>query len=132
MDDGQKEVIRTALEMQFRYKFYPYLQSLGIKDVFQGFGNNETGFIGMLHLWWVPEESNVHFDSPKKFPIKIKGFWKAEWFDTLEEGLFVANKVEDERPYNTSSIIDVHVKYNQELKEIRMQEQFEDNNVILN
>jgi len=137
MDDGQKEVIRTALEMQFRYKFYqdttfPYLQSLGIKDVFQGFGNNETGFIGMLHLWWVPEESNVHFDSPKKFPIKIKGFWKAEWFDTLEERLFVANKVEDERPYNTSSIIDVHVKYNQELKEIRMQEQFEDNNVILN
>jgi hypothetical protein len=48
MDDGQKEVIRTALEMQFRYKFYqdttfPYLQSLGIKDVFVG-----GGLIAML------------------------------------------------------------------------------------
>ena len=46
MDDGQKGAMRTALEMQFRYKFYqdttfPYLQSLGIRDVFQGFGNDE-------------------------------------------------------------------------------------------
>ena len=35
MDEGQRDAIRTALEMQFRYKFYqdtvfPYYQSLGI------------------------------------------------------------------------------------------------------
>ena len=90
MDDGQLGAIRTALEMQFRYKFYkdttfPYLLSLGIRDVFQGFGN-EDGFIGMLHLWWVPEESNLHYDNPKEFPVKIIGFWKGVWFDTPVEG----------------------------------------------
>ena len=70
MDEGLRDSIRTALEMQFRYKFYqdtvfPYYQSMGIKDVFQGFGNDEEGFIGMLHLWWVPEDSNIHYDNPK-------------------------------------------------------------------
>ena len=101
MDDKERDVIRTALEMQFRYKFYqdtvfPYLQSLGVKDVFQGFGSDETGWLGMIHLWWVPEESNIHYDNPKNWPVKIIGVWKSEWFDTAKEGMEAAQKVEEE------------------------------------
>jgi hypothetical protein len=122
MDDGQKGVMRTALEMQFRYKFYqditfPYLQSIGIRDVFQGFGNDEVGFIGMLHLWWIPEESNIHYDNPRKFPVKIIGFWKGEWFDTPEEGLKLAEKIENDRPYDTGKLIKAHMEHRVEQHE---------------
>ena len=124
MDDGQLGAIRTALEMQFRYKFYkdttfPYLQSLGIRDVFQGFGN-EDGFIGMLHLWWVPEESNIHYDNPKEFPVKILGFWKGEWFDTPQEGLKLAEKIENDKPYDMGKIMEAHQRYHEEQKQIHM------------
>ena len=118
MNDKERDVIRTALEMQFRYKFYqdtvfPYLQSLGVKNVFQGFGNDEEGFVGMLHLWWVPEESNIHYDNPKKWPVKIIGVWKGEWFDTPEEGFELAGKIEQDRNkvYDTNKLLSNHQKY---------------------
>ncbi len=55
MTEKERDMFRYAMETQFRYKFYqnvqfPYLQSLGIDHVFQGFGNEDHGFIGMLHL----------------------------------------------------------------------------------
>ncbi len=130
MDDGQKGVVRTALEMQFRYRFYqdtvfPFYQSMGIKDVFQGFGNEEDGFIGMLHLWWVPEESNIHYDNPKKFPVKIIGVWKGEWFDTAQEGMAVAQKIEDDRNkvYDTNKMIDAHRAYLKSVMDKQMRQQ---------
>ena len=130
MDDGQKEVVRTALEMQFRYRFYqdtvfPFYQSMGIKDVFQGFGNEEDGFIGMIHLWWVPEESNIHYDNPKKFPVKIIGTWKSEWFDTAQEGMAVAQKIEDDRNkvYDTNKMIDAHRAYLKSVMDKQMRQQ---------
>ena len=130
MDDGQKGAVRTALEMQFRYRFYqdtvfPFYQSMGIKDVFQGFGNEEDGFIGMLHLWWVPEESNIHYDNPKKFPVKIIGVWKGEWFDTAQEGMAVAQKIEDDRNkvYDTNKMIDAHRAYLKSVMDKQMRQQ---------
>ena len=124
MDEGLRDSIRTALEMQFRYKFYqdtvfPYYQSLGIRDVFQGFGNDEEGFIGMLHLWWVPEDSNIHYDNPKKWPVKIIGVWKGEWFDTPEEGLALAEKIEQDRNkvYDTQKLIEIARAHNQKMVE---------------
>ena len=124
MDEGQRDAIRTALEMQFRYKFYqdtvfPYYQSLGIRDVFQGFGNDEEGFIGMLHLWWVPEDSNIHYDNPKKWPVKIIGVWKGEWFDTPEEGIALADKIEQDRNkvYDTQKLIEIARAHNQKMIE---------------
>ena len=82
LNDDQMAQIRTGLEMQFRYKFYqdivfPYYQSLGIRDVFQGFGNEEEGFIGMLHLWWVNEDNNIVYEKPRETPVQIKGMWKS-------------------------------------------------------
>ena len=133
MDDGQRDAIRTALEMQFRYKFYqdttfPYLQSMGIQDVFQGFGNDEEGFIGMLHLWWVPEDSNIHYDNPKNWPVKIIGIWKGEWFDTPEEGIALADKIEQDRNkvYDTRKLIELHIEYAKSIAQKQMKKQIEE------
>ena len=119
--------------MQFRYKFYqdtvfPYYQSMGIKDVFQGFGNEEEGFIGMLHLWWVPEDSNIHYDNPKKWPVKIIGVWKGEWFDTPEEGLALAEKIEQDRNkvYDTQKLIKIAIEYNRAVMEKQIKSQIEE------
>ena len=132
-NDDQMAQIRTALEMQFRYKFYqdvtfPYLQSMGIRDVFQGFGNEEEGFIGMLHLWWVNEDSNIHYDNPKEWPVKIIGVWKAEWFDTAKEGMEAAQKVEEERNkiYDTNKMLSIHQEYLKSVAEKHIKKQIKE------
>ena len=130
LNDDQMAQIRTGLEMQFRYKFYqdvtfPYLQSMGIRDVFQGFGNEEEGFIGMLHLWWVNEDSNIHYDNPREWPVKIKGVWKGEWFDTAQEGMALAEQIENDRNkvYDTKKIIELHMEYTKAIMHKQMQGQ---------
>ena len=110
MTEKERDMFRYAMETQFRYKFYqdvqfPYLQSLGIDHVFQGFGNEEHGFIGMIHLWWVNEDSGIAYDHPKKGPGAIKGIWKSEWFDTPEQGVLAAHKVENERIYDEQKLV---------------------------
>ena len=55
MDDKERKLLQHAMEIQFRHKLYcdikfPYLQSLGIKDIVQGFGNEEIGFIGFIFI----------------------------------------------------------------------------------
>jgi len=79
----------------------------------------------MLHLWWVPEESNIHYDNPKKFPVKIIGVWKGEWFDTAQEGMAIAQKIEDERNkvYDTNKMIDTHRAYMKSVMEKQMRQQ---------
>jgi hypothetical protein len=110
MTETERDMFRYAMETQFRYKFYqdiqfPYLQSLGINHVFQGFGNEEHGFIGMLHLWWVNEDSGITYDHPKKGPVTIKGIWKSEWFNTPEQGIMAAQKIEKERLYDEQKLV---------------------------
>ena len=118
MTEKERDMFRYAMETQFRYKFYqdvqfPYLQSLGINHVFQGFGNEEHGFIGMLHLWWVNEDSGIVYDNPKKGPVAIKGIWRSEWFDTPEQGVLAARQIEKERIYDEQKLVSVmhnHIK----------------------
>ena len=118
MTKTERDMFRYAMETQFRYKFYqdvqfPYLQSLGIDHVFQGFGNEEHGFIGMLHLWWVNEDSGIVYDNPKKGPVAIKGIWRSEWFDTPEQGVLAARQIEKERIYDEQKLVSVmhnHIK----------------------
>ena len=118
MTEKERDMFRYAMETQFRYKFYqdvqfPYLQSLGIDHVFQGFGNEEHGFIGMLHLWWVNEDSGIVYDNPKKGPVAIKGIWRSEWFDTPEQGVVAARLIEKERIYDEQKLVSVmhnHIK----------------------
>ena len=118
MTEKERDMFRYAMETQFRYKFYkdiqfPYLQSLGIDHVFQGFGNEEHGFIGMLHLLWVNEDSGIVYDNPKKGPVAIKGIWRSEWFDTPEQGVLAARQIEKERIYDEQKLVSVmhnHIK----------------------
>ena len=128
MTEKERDMFRYAMETQFRYKFYqdvqfPYLQSLGIDHVFQGFGNAEHGFIGMIHLWWVNEDSGIVYDHPKKGPVAIKGIWKSEWFDTPEQGVLAAQKVEKERIYDEQKLVFSMQNYLQQKEQQRAQKE---------
>ena len=128
MTKTERDMFRYAMETQFRYKFYqdvqfPYLQSLGIDHVFQGFGNEEHGFIGMLHLWWVNEDNGIVYDNPKKGPVEIKGIWKSEWFNTPAEGITVAQKVEKERIYDEQKLVILMHNYVKQKEQERAQKE---------
>ena len=128
MTEKERDMFRYAMETQFRYKFYqdvqfPYLQSLGIDHVFQGFGNEEHGFIGMIHLWWVNEDNGIVYDHPKKGPVTIKGIWRSEWFDTPEQGVLAAQKIEKERIYSEQKLVFVMQNYLQQKEQERAQKE---------
>ena len=128
MTEKERDMFRYAMETQFRYKFYqdiqfPYYHSLGIKDVFQGFGNEEHGFIGMIHLWWVNEDSGIVYDHPKKGPVAIKGIWKSEWFNTPAEGIATAQKVEKERIYDEQKLVFLTQNYVKQKEQERAQKE---------
>jgi hypothetical protein len=91
ISDQAKAELRVSLEQQFRYKFYrdpkfPFLQSIGIKDVFQAFGSDDIGYLGTLHLHWTSEDSQIEYPSEKSWP-KIKGMWQSKWFEDHEDAL---------------------------------------------
>ena len=120
--------LRHAMEVQFRYKFYqdiqfPYLQSLGIKNIFQAFGNDEIGFIGILHLWWVNEDNGIIYDKPRETPVKIKGIWKSEWLNDPKEAVALAQKIEDEKLYNESKLVQIHQNHLKQIMEKRAQKE---------
>ena len=130
MTETERDMFRYAMETQFRYKFYqdvqfPYLQSLGIDHVFQGFGNEDHGFIGMIHLWWVNEDSGIVYDHPKKGPVAIKGMWKSEWFDTPEQGILAAQKIEKERIYDEQKLVFLTQNYIRQKTEQRARKKVE-------
>ena len=106
MDDKERKLLQQAMEIQFRHKLYcdikyPYLQSFGIKDIVQGFGNEEIGFIGVLHLRWVNEDNNIVYDKPKEWPVTVKSVWKSTWYNTPEIGKKIIEEIE------SNSIIDI-------------------------
>ena len=61
MDRKKRGLLRQAMEVQFRHQLYKkpeftFLPSIGIIYIFQGFGNEEVGFIGFLHLKYFRRE----------------------------------------------------------------------------
>ena len=116
MTEKERDIFRYAMETQFRYKFYqdiqfPYYHSLGIKDVFQSFASEEVGFIGMLHLWWVNEDSGIVYDNPRKGQVLIKGMWKSEWFNSAAAGIAAAQKITKERIYDEEKLVSIAHHY---------------------
>ena len=110
MTKEELNTIRYAMEVQFRHKFYqdlqfPYYHSLGIKNIFQSFASEDTGFIGMLHLWWVNEDSGIVYDNPRKGQVLIKGMWKSEWFNSAADGIAAAQKITKERIYDEEKLV---------------------------
>ena len=115
MEPRQRDELRIAMETQFRYKFYnttefPFLQSIGVNHIIQGFvAPDELGFIGILHLWWSPDESDIVYDVPRKFaPI---GTWNGEWLDRPEDAVKLAMQIQAKRPYDENKLIQVAIEY---------------------
>ena len=120
--------LRHAMEVQFRYKFYqdvqfPYLQSLGIRNVLQGFGNEDVGFIGVLHLWWVNEDNGIVYDNPRKCPVQIKGVWKSEWLNYPQDALALAKKIQDKKLYDEDKLVQIHQNHIRQMTEKRAEEE---------
>ena len=115
MDDKERKLLQQAMEIQFRHKLYcdikfPYLQSLGIKDIVQGFGNEEIGFIGVLHLRWVNEDNNIVYDNPKEWPVKVKGVWKSTWYNTPEIGKKIAEEIQRQSIIDIEKVMEIITK----------------------
>jgi hypothetical protein len=129
--------MRHAMETQFRYKFYnstefPFLQSMGIRHILQGFeAPPQIGFIGILHLWWTPEESGIVYKNPRT--IVAKGTWKSEWFDSPEDAVEIAQQIQADKPFNEDMLIEAHMKYHAELqkKNIKSIEKIEEEEDIV-
>lgn len=97
ISDRQKGELRKTLEMQFRYQFYqdlkfPFLQSMGCKHVFQAFSSEETGDLGILHLYWTPVGNGIEYEGTPSYP-EIKGMWKAEWYDEESKVIELVSKL---------------------------------------
>jgi len=104
MDDKERKELQHTMETQFRHSLYcdikfPYLQSLGIQDIIQAFGNKEIGFIGVLHLRWVNEDNNI------ELPVKVKGVWKSRWYNTPEMGYKIAKEIESKKIIDTEKVM---------------------------
>ena len=101
MDDLSLKEIRKGLEQQFRFKLYqdpkfPFLQSMGIRHLFQSFDAQEDGYIGTLHLWWSNESGEPSYHTKDKH--FISGGWYSEWINDATEAIELA--MECERKYN--------------------------------
>jgi hypothetical protein len=135
MEPDQQEELRYAMETQFRYKFYkspefPFLPSMGLRHVFQGFENNGTpsGFIGILHLWWTNEDNGIKYDNPRYF---VKGTWHGEWFDNPEDGIKKAIQVQKECSFwDLNKVLKVHHEFLNELRRREAETKFKEEEIV--
>ena len=129
MDERQRKEIRYAMETQYRYKFYnspefPFLPSMGIRHVFQGFEvkEEELGYVGMLHLWWTNEDNGIKYDNPRYF---VKGTWHGEWLDRPEEGIEKAIQIQKRNTLlDLNKLLQVHYNFHQELRKREAEKEF--------
>ena len=129
MDERQRKEIRYAMETQYRYKFYnspefPFLPSMGIRHVFQGFEvkEEELGYIGMLHLWWTNEDNGIKYDNPRYF---VKGTWHGEWLDRPEDGIKKAVQIQKENTLlDLNKLLQVHYDFHQEIQKKQAERNF--------
>ena len=135
MDERQQKELRYAMETQYRYKFYnspefPFLPSMGLRHVFQGFEakEEELGFIGMLHLWWTMEDNGIKYDNPRYF---VKGTWHGEWFDRPEEGIIKAMQIQKENTFwDVNKLLQVHHEFLNELRKNEAEVKFKKDEVV--
>ena len=134
MELKQQKELRYAMETQFRYKFYrstefPFLPSMGIRHIFQGFEakEEELGFIGMLHLWWTNEDDGIKYDNPRYF---VKGTWHGEWFDSPEDGIKRAIQVQKENLWDENKLLQVHYEFHNELRRREAETKFKEEEMV--
>jgi len=124
-DIKERELLRQAMEVQFRHQLYQkpeftFLPSLGIRDIFQGFGNDEVGFIGFLHLKWIRVG-------------KGEKEWLSIWYDTPEEGVEAQRQWFEDVPYNRGKMMHSVMQHMKDQAEkIEIEESEEEEKIILN
>jgi hypothetical protein len=98
MTTQEIEQIRFSLEVQFREQLirrpeFPFLQSIGTRDIFQPFRHHTKGiFFGTLHLVWTSGKT-----------------WKREkWFETQEEGEDFIRELHRNKPFSTEKLLLIH------------------------
>ena len=125
MDLKERELLRQAMEVQFRHQLYSkpeftFLPCLGIRDIFQGFGNDEVGFIGFLHL--------------KYFRLgEGEKEWMSIWYDTHEEGIEAQRQWFEDVPYNRGKMMHSVIQHmKSQAEKIGIEESEEEEKIILN
>ena len=124
-DLKKRELLRQAMEVQFRHQLYQkpeftFLPSLGIRDIFQGFGNDEVGFIGFLHLKWIRVG-------------KGEKEWLSIWYDTPEEGVEAQRQWFEDVPYNRGKMMQAVMRHLKDhANKIEIEEPEEEEKIILN
>jgi hypothetical protein len=123
-DLKERELLRQAMEVQFRHQLYSkpeftFLPSIGIRDIFQAFGNDEVGFIGFLHLKYLRKKEGEQE-------------WVAIWYDTHEEGTEVQRHWFEDVPYNRGKMMHLVMQHIQNQANKVEIEEPEEERIILN
>ena len=116
MNDEELQKIRSQTEMQYKLMLYkrpefPFIQSMGIKHLIQDFNADNNVYIGTLHLWWTNEQDNNLYYSVNYTGPKVKGLWKTEWFNSIEEGRSFMLKVANDSILDLQKVVEVHMKF---------------------
>lgn len=130
-DETVRKEMRYAMDTQFRHKLYgdpvfPYLHSLGIRDIIQGFANDKVGLIGILHLHYTPEKGKI-------------GLWKSAWYDSEEEGTQAGQAIVDASIFDPEKVALMlikeqlsRVKITEEPKQLEGPDEINTDTVLLN
>ena len=116
MNDEELQKIRSQTEMQYKLMLYkrpefPFIQSMGIKHLIQDFNADNNVYIGTLHLWWTNEQDNNLYYSVNYTGTKVRGLWKTEWFNSVEEGRSFMQKVANDSILDLQKVVEVHMKF---------------------
>ena len=115
MNPEMRDELRYAMNTQFRYKLYrdptfPFLHSIGIRHIIQGFeAKEELGFVGVLHLWYENNSGELSYHTKDKH--FVAGDWKHEWLDRPEDAIKLAIQIQKNKPYNEDKLIQVAIEY---------------------
>tara|TARA_B100000809_G_scaffold54990_1_gene50771 strand:- start:355 stop:810 length:456 start_codon:yes stop_codon:yes gene_type:complete len=115
MNPEMRDELRYAMNTQFRYKLYrdptfPFLHSMGIRHIIQGFeAKEELGFVGVLHLWYENNSGELSYHTKDKH--FVAGDWKHEWLDRPEDAIKLAIQIQKNKPYNEDKLIQVAIEY---------------------
>mgnify|MGYP007088544209 CR=1 FL=1 len=129
MTPKMREELRFAMNTQFRYKLYrdpifPFLPSLGIDHIIQGFeAQEEMGFVGVLHLWYENNSGELsYYTKDRHF---VAGDWKHEWYDHPEDAVELAMHIQKSKPFDENKLIRTHIEYNEMVVKKRIENAIE-------
>ena len=115
MNPKMRDELRYAMNTQFRYKLYrdpifPFLPSLGIDHIIQGFEHKEEkSFVGVLHLWYENNSGELSYQT--KDQHFLAGYWKHEWYDHHQDAIKLAMYISKAKPYDENKLVQIHMIY---------------------